>query len=293
METQNACRCGVIGVGLLGFSIARRLLSAGYEVIGYDVDERRCQELAARGGLLGKSATDVVERSEFTLLSLPDSSVVRAVMDELRPSLKHGVDLLDTTTGAPGESERMASELSQIGGRWIDTTVVGSSQQMLDGQAILLVGGDESAYRDYQDLFSTLGARSFHVGPSGSAARMKLVVNLVIGLHRAVMAEGLTFAASMGFDLPTTLEIFRNSAAYSRMMDTKGEKMIREDFEPQARLAQHLKDVDLILDASAEENLGLPLSSVHRELLQRVVERGCGDLDNSAIIKAYQPGDKH
>ena len=117
---------------------------------------------------------------------------------------------------------------------------------------------------------------------------MKLVVNLVLGLNRAVLAEGLSFARSMGVDQRRALEVLMAGPGFSRVMETKGEKMLARDFSPQARLAQHHKDVKLILEESARANHALPLSQLHDELLARLVAAGDGDLDNSAILKAFE-----
>ena len=111
------------------------------------------------------------------------------------------------------------------------------------------------------------------------------VTNLVLGLNRAALAEGLAFAGALGLEGSATLDVMRHSMAYSRIMDTKGEKMVRRDFAPQAKLAQHLKDVRLMLEAT---DLALPLTGAHRALLEKAVALGCGELDNSAIIRAYE-----
>jgi 3-hydroxyisobutyrate dehydrogenase-like beta-hydroxyacid dehydrogenase len=116
---------------------------------------------------------------------------------------------------------------------------------------------------------------------------MKLVVNLVLGLNRAVLAEGLSFARACGLDGKAALNVLRAGAAYSRVMDTKGEKMLAGEFVPEARLSQHHKDVYLILDAARKSGIELPLSRVHERLLSEAEGIGCGDLDNSAIIRAY------
>ena len=97
------------------------------------------------------------------------------------------------------------------------------------------------------DIFEAIGQQTFHTGAAGTGAKMKLVTNLVLGLNRAALAEGLAFAGSLGLDLALSLAVMRGSAAYSRIMDTKGERMIRGDFAPDARLSQHLKDVRLIV----------------------------------------------
>ncbi len=116
---------------------------------------------------------------------------------------------------------------------------------------------------------------------------MKLVVNLVLGLNRAVLAEGLALARALELDWSTCLEVLRAGAAYSAVMDTKGEKMITGDFTPQARLSQHLKDVRLMLEAAQRTGIELPLSNVHRSLLERAAAAGLGDLDNSAVLRAF------
>ena len=116
---------------------------------------------------------------------------------------------------------------------------------------------------------------------------MKLVTNLVLGLNRAALAEALNYASTLGLDLSMTLRLLRESMSYSRIMDTKGEKMITGDFAPQARLAQHLKDVQLMLADGQRLSARLPLTETHRRLLEEAVEMGLGELDNSAIIRAF------
>jgi 3-hydroxyisobutyrate dehydrogenase-like beta-hydroxyacid dehydrogenase len=114
---------------------------------------------------------------------------------------------------------------------------------------------------------------------------MKLVTNLVLGLNRAALAEGLALAYSLGLDLPMTLAVMRGGAAYSKIMDTKGERMIRGDFAPEARLSQHLKDVRLIVDTGQQAGLPMPFSAAHRDVLESAESAGLGELDNSSIIR--------
>ena len=120
---------------------------------------------------------------------------------------------------------------------------------------------------------------------------MKLVSNLVLGLNRAALAEGLLLAEALGLDPTAALDVLRGSAAYSRQMDAKGRKMIDGDFSNQARLSQHLKDVRLMLKAAADGGLTLALADTHRRLLERAEAMGLGDHDNSAVILAMR-GDR-
>ena len=116
---------------------------------------------------------------------------------------------------------------------------------------------------------------------------MKLVVNLVLGLNRAALAEGIAFARAAGLDLPTTLRVLQNGAAYSRVMDAKGRKMIEGDFTPQGKLSQHLKDVRLILAEAERVGAKALLSTLHLHLLRQVEAAGYGGEDNAAVIRVY------
>lgn len=287
---------GMIGLGLLGSALAERLLASGYELVGFDPNPDARERLAAIGGGPVASLDEVVaactqeaqvDRPTRILLSLPDSLVVRRVIDQLRPNLPRGAVIVDTTTGSPEDAESRAAELGADGMGYVDATVVGSSEQARAGQAVMLVGGDVGHVAAVQDLLDACAARHFLAGPAGSGARLKLVVNLVLGLHRAVLAEGLHLARACGLDLPRTLEVLQATPAASRVMETKGPKMIREDFSPEARLAQHHKDVQLILDLARHTGTELPLSDLHEQLLRRAIDRGCGALDNSAILRAW------
>jgi 3-hydroxyisobutyrate dehydrogenase-like beta-hydroxyacid dehydrogenase len=120
---------------------------------------------------------------------------------------------------------------------------------------------------------------------------MKLVLNLVLGLHRAVLAEALCFASAMDLDPAAALEVLKAGPAYSRVMDTKGHKMLACDFSVEARLSQHLKDVRLILAAGARCGAHLPLSFVHRMILEQAEAAGFGPADNSAVIQAFRSGE--
>jgi 3-hydroxyisobutyrate dehydrogenase-like beta-hydroxyacid dehydrogenase len=129
--------------------------------------------------------------------------------------------------------------------------------------------------------------RRFHVGPPGSGARLKLIVNLVLGLNRAVLAEGLALAKRCDIEPVAALDVLRATPAYSKVMDTKGTKMIAGDYSPQARVAQHLKDVRLIRELARRHDAKTPLSAVHEALLQSAAELGFAEADNSAIIEAF------
>jgi 3-hydroxyisobutyrate dehydrogenase-like beta-hydroxyacid dehydrogenase len=279
---------GIIGLGLLGSALAHRFLASGRAVVGYDIDARRRAELEAAGGQAAVSALDVPRGRQVLVLSLPDADVVAAVVGSLEPALHAGHLIIDTSTSEPGRSAALGESLTRRGIRFLDATVAGSSVQVREGQAIVMAGGEAATFEAARETLACFSKAAFHVGPWGSGARMKLVVNLVLGLNRAALAEGLTLAAALELAPRAALEILKASPAYSTVMDAKGEKMLARDYEPQARLSQHLKDVRLMLDAAARTGTPLPLSELHRELLERAERAGLGELDNSAVLEVFR-----
>jgi len=279
---------GVIGLGLMGSALSERLIAAGYSVVGYDIDGSRCEALEKIGGRAVSGAAEVASLCHRVILSLPTTDVVENVLRQMDAELRSGQIILDTTTGDPERTAALGAPLAERGVGYLDATLSGSSVQARSGEIIVMAGGRRDAFDACEDIFRCFARRWFHVGDWGSGSRMKLVSNLVLGLNRAALAEALVFAKAIGLDAATTLAILTESAAYSRVMDTKGQKMIGGDFTPQAKLSQHLKDVRLILAAAASAGIDLPLSVEHRKLLEAAESAGYGDADNSAIIRAFK-----
>jgi 3-hydroxyisobutyrate dehydrogenase-like beta-hydroxyacid dehydrogenase len=287
-RTRPPAPIGLIGLGLVGGALAGRLRQAGFCILGFDVDAGRRRALAALGGQVVESAAQVFAACDRVLLSLPNSNVVESVLREAAPQLRRGLRIIDTTTGEPDATAQIGKKLGRRDVRYLDATIVGSSAQVSAGDVLVLAGGKRADYMAARDVFAAFAKQSFHVGPCGSGARMKLVVNLVLGLNRAVLAEGLVFARRVGVSPELALEILKAGVAYSRVMDTKGAKMLARDFAPQAKLAQHLKDVRLILQLGLRRGAKLPFSKIHERLLTALANQGFADADNSAIIEAFK-----
>jgi 3-hydroxyisobutyrate dehydrogenase-like beta-hydroxyacid dehydrogenase len=279
---------GLLGVGLLGAALAERMAKAGLPVLGFDLDRARREPLERAGGRFAAAMHDLSQNCRTLVLCLPDSAVVASALEELGAALQPGMLVIDATTGDPDATAALAAQLKARAIDYVDATIAGSSEQTRRGEAVVLIGGEPAALERAEHVLHTWSERRFHIGPPGSGARMKLVVNLVLGLNRAVLAEGLSLALACGFDPGQTLEILKSSAAYSAAMDTKGPKMVARDFTPVARLAQHLKDVRLIEEMAQKCGALTPLSRVHEQLLERGVELGLGDADNSAIIEVFR-----
>ncbi len=287
---------GLLGMGLLGGAVAERLLERGWTVVGFDPAPERRAAMKTAGVAIAARPDIVLASCQRVILCLPNDQIVA---NTLRPLIEKmpvepmpaGQIILDMTTGSPAQRVEMEALLQTRNVVYLDAPVAGSSRQARSGKAVVLVGGQQAAYEQCRELLLCIAEHVEHVGPCGAAAQAKLVHNLVLGLNRAVLAEGLAFAQAMGLDLQTMLAFLRRSPAYSQVMDAKGDKMATADFTPQARLSQHLKDVRLILQAAEALPAKTPLSALHRRLLEQAEAAGWGDADNSAIIKVFEPGE--
>jgi len=281
---------GVIGLGLMGTALTERLLEHGYRVTVWNRTREKAAPLIAQGAQWSDNPLADCRRA---IISLYTSEVVAEVLQQMETGLRPEQIIVDTTTGEPEQTAALGGRLAARGVRYLDAPISGSSQQTRDGQATVIVGGERTTFDACADLWSVMGAKVFHVGPCGSAARMKLISNLVLGLNRAVLAEGLAFAEALGVAPAAALEVLKGSNAYSRAMDVKGRKMVERDFSVQARLSQHLKDVRLMLDAARAAGLTLPLTETHRRLMEQAEAAGLGDQDNSAILEVLRAPKSH
>ena len=276
---------GVIGLGLMGTALTERLLEHGYRVVVWNRSRDKAAPLLAQGAEWSDNPLTSCVR---VIISLYTTEVVEEVLGQMDSGLHADQILLDTTTGDPVRTAALGARLVARGVHYLDAPISGSSAQTRRGEATVLVGGDRATFEACADLWRVMGAKTIHVGSCSSAAKMKLITNLVLGLNRAALAEGLAFAEAIGVAPAAALEVMAGSMAYSRAMDAKGRKMIERDFTVQARLSQHLKDVRMMLQAAGEAGMPLPLADTYRRLLEQAEAAGLGELDNSAIIEVLR-----
>jgi 3-hydroxyisobutyrate dehydrogenase-like beta-hydroxyacid dehydrogenase len=276
---------GLIGTGLFGTALADRLLADGFPLIVYNRTRAKAEPLLDRGATWSDNPLAECQRVIFSLFT---SEQVEQIVERLNTRPLAGRIVLDTSTSDPQQTIAVGTRLAQRGMKYLEAPFSGSSEQTRNHESTALVAGDRDSFRACQDLWECLAAKTYYVGAWGNAAKMKLVTNLVLGLNRAVLAEGLVFAEAAGLKMEDALQVLLNSPAYSRTMDAKGPKMVQAEFTPQARLSQHIKDVRLMLEEAARGGTLLPISTVHLELLERAEAAGLGELDNSAIIRVIQ-----
>ena len=290
-EKSMADKIGLIGIGLVGTAIAERLLAGRFDVVGFDIDSGKCMHLEELGGKAVSSPAQVAQQVGRVVLSLPETDIVRQVVEGPAGILQAKTPpkyIIDTTTGDPEETVALAQRLAKREIYLLDSTISGSSRQVRDKEAVFMVGGDKAAFERCMDIFQALTEKVFYLGASGSGSKAKLASNLILGLNRLALAEGLVFAGKLGLELETFLELLKVTPAYSAVMNTKGKKMLNDDFTTESRIRQHHKDVSLILKYAEMAGQELPLSRVHLDVLEKAIAAGDGELDNAAVIREIE-----
>jgi len=279
---------GIVGLGLMGCALASRLIGAGYAVLGFDIDRARQPALEGMGGTFAGSLPEVARRCRVIFLAVFDTDQVEAVIESgLLPAADPGRDgiLLCASTCDPDRIAALALRIEPQGMNLLETPVSGTSEQVRQGTGVCLIGGDPTKLTEVADILRAVFARHFRMGPVGLAGRAKLAINLILGLNRLALAEGLVFAERLGLEPGRFLEIARQAASYSQVMDTKGPKMLRGDFAPEGRARQTLKDFQLMLAQARKAGQELPLAALNAEILEACVRSGEGDQDNSVVIR--------
>ena len=276
---------GLVGLGLMGEALAVRLIGAGFAVLGYDIDAAKNAKLTALGGQAANTLADVARCGTIVLAVFSTDQVEEVVEQALAPAASSGTIVLCTSTCDPDRIASLAARVAGKGIRFLETPASGSSGQVRRGDGVGLIGGDPQTMAEVDDVLAALFPRRFHIGKAGDGGRAKLAINLILGLNRLALAEGLVFASRLGLDAKAFLDVARSSAAYSQVMDIKGRKMIDREFAPEGFVHQSLKDFKLMRDQATQRGQTLPALELNASLLEACVRAGEADFDNSAVIE--------
>ena len=282
---------GIVGTGLMGTAVAKRLRGAGFPVHGLDADPQKAKGIEALGGAVAPSVAALVAACNVVFLCVFDTQQVEDVVEgkggilEARHGRAGGVTVVCTSTCDPDRIAALAGRLAGSGVRFIEMPVSGTSLQVANGDGVGLVAGERADADAIAPVLDAVCPSRHYIGAAGNGGRAKLAVNLVLGLNRGALAEGLVLAERLGLDPVAFLGVLKGSAAYSQVMDVKGEKFAKREFDKvQSRVDQSLKDFTLMLEQARARGQALPFASVYVELLKGCVAHGEAQQDNAAIL---------
>jgi 3-hydroxyisobutyrate dehydrogenase len=291
MITASKTRIGFVGVGRMGANMARRLTDAGFAVVAvYDTERTKMEHLANE---LGCAAVDtpagVAEVADTVFTVITDDSAMRQIYatDRADSLLKHakGRLCINCATVSPQIHVEVQSRVELRGGQCLEACMASSLTQARNGTLYLMCGGRPEAFDRAQPVLESLSASLRYIGGAGEAAKVKALVNMVMNINTAALAEGLGLGAALGLDLAMLREVFSQTGANSRVLETDGEDMQTRSHECYFSAAHAAKDGGIALGLANSVGLPLPLAKATVEQYRRLIALGKGDLDKSGVAE--------
>lgn len=275
----------VLGLGIMGGRIATRLLDAGVPLSVWNRDSAKATGLVARGAAVAADPTAAVVGCRYVVMMLADGPAVEEVLwtSGLAEALVPGTIVVDMASIPPADARGHAERLAARGVHYLDAPVSGGARGAQEGALTIMVGGDRAAYEQTLELFAPLG-RASYIGPSGAGQVAKTVNQLIVGVTIGAVAEALVLAEAAGADPAAVHEALLGGFADSRILREHGERMLRGDFTPGARVATQLKDLRTVAGLAREVGVALPLAERVTELFTSLHEHEGADLDHAALI---------
>ena len=285
MTRTTPLQIAVLGIGMMGLPMARRLCEAGHQVHVWNRSIAKAEPLASAGATVHAHAADAVRHADFTVSLLESGPVVAQVLfaPGMAEAWRKGSLVIDMASIQPSEAREHAARLRELGVAHLDAPVSGGTVGAEAGTLAIMAGGTESDFQRALPVFSCLG-RATHVGPDGAGQLAKLANQMIVGITIGAVAEALLFAAKGGADMAKVREAISGGFADSRILQVHGQRMVERDFAPRGRMSVQLKDMRNAMATAQSIGFDAPVAALLKDLYQQGVEHGLADLDQSALF---------
>lgn len=278
---------GFIGLGIMGQPMARNVLINGYPLVVYDLSPAAVAALTAQGASAADSPRHLAEQVDIVLLCLPDSPDVQAAMlgpDGVLAGTRSGQIVIDMSTISPVVARELATTAAAQGVTFLDAPVSGGEVGARSGTLSIMVGGDEATLEQVRPLLQTMGQRILHMGTSGAGQVTKACNQIVIAVTIQAVAEAFVLAAKAGVDPAQVRQALLGGHAYSKVLESQGERFLKHDFTPGFRTRLQYKDLNIALDAGRAYGAPLPASALVQQLYGALLAQGAADVDHAALV---------
>jgi len=283
-------KVGFIGLGIMGEPMCRNVLAKGHDVTVYNRTPAKMEPLVAAGAIAATSLADLVRRSEVTITMVSDPAAVRDVVTTkggIIEALSPGKTYIDMTTVSPETSRGIARLVRETGADYLEAPVLGSRKPAAEGTLVILTGGDPGVSRRVEPLLLAMGSRVIHMGDTGMAAHMKLIINQIMGTILCVFAEGALAGMEAGLSAEKILAVLQNSVVSCPAIVLKGPDMLGERvFTPNFPLKHAHKDMRLAVETGKAMGVPTPVTKAACDLFGAARDKGFGDRDISAVLRA-------
>jgi 3-hydroxyisobutyrate dehydrogenase len=280
-------KIGFVGVGRMGANMARRLKDQGFPIAAvYDINADAARNLAAElGAEACADLKQVTKLSDVIITVVTDDKAMKAIYTGCLLSRSKGKLFINCATVSPAAHIWVEQKAAKSGAHTLEACMASSITQAREGTLYLMLGGSEEAFNRARPVLEKLAASMRYIGPAGKAAQVKALVNMVMNINTAGLAEGLGLGAALGLDLTVLREVFSQTGANSRVLQTDGEDMQKRDHGCFFSAAHAAKDSGIALKLAKEQGLNLPLAAATKKQYDRMVAEGLGELDKSGIAE--------
>jgi len=282
---------GVIGLGVMGLPISINIARAGFEVSGYDIVPQRIEDLVARGGTAGSAASEVAEKAQVVLTSLPSLAAFEDVVWGKQGILSSGIEgliVLECSTLALDDKQRAREDLAKAGMVLLDCPISGGSRAA-QKDLVVYGSGDNGVYERCLPVVNAFARANYYLGEFGSGTKMKLVANLLVAIHNVSTAEAMVFGMKSGLDPETVFKIMCDSSGRSRMFEVRGPRMVANDYQnPTMRVKTFRKDLEIIAKQAADINCPTPLFASCTQVYLGAMAQGLGDQDTASVCAVLE-----
>lgn len=285
MTATSPLQIAVLGIGMMGLPMARRLCEAGHQVHVWNRTRAKAEPLAAAGATVHGQAAEAVRQADITIGMLENGPVVTDVLfaQGAAHAMRKGSLYIDMASIQPREARDHAARLGELGVAHLDAPVSGGTVGVEAGTLAIMAGGKAADYQRALPVFAALG-RPTHVGPHGAGQLAKLANQMIVGITIGAVAEALLFAAKGGADMAKVREAIAGGFADSRILQLHGQRMVERDFAPRGRMNVQLKDMRNALATAQEIGFDAPVTALFEALYAQGVEHGLGELDHSGLF---------
>lgn len=283
--TSSTLRIAILGTGMMGLPMARRLCQAGHQVHAWNRTPAKAEPLATDGAQLHASPASAVASADITLSLLENGAVVHQVLFErgAAGAMPAGHLFIDMASIQPSEARVHAQQLAASAVACLDAPVSGGTVGAEAGTLAIMAGGSAADFARAAPVFAALG-RATHVGPHGAGQLAKLANQMIVGITIGAVAEALLLAAKGGADMARVREAISGGFADSRILQLHGQRMVERDFAPRGRMTVQLKDMRNALATAQELGFDAPITALFEQLYASGVEHGLGQLDHSGLF---------
>ncbi|MCL4269406.1 MAG: NAD-binding protein [Anaerolineales bacterium] len=281
-------RVGYIGLGLMGKSIARNILKAGFPVVVHNRSRAAVDELVAEGAIAASSPAEVAQQVDIVFTNLPDSpDVEKVALDEEKgivAGAHPGLIYVDNSTIKPASARMIAAALKEKGVLALDAPVSGGDIGAKNGTLTIMVGGEAEALETVMPVFQAMGKTVTHVGEAGAGQVAKAANQIMVAAQMVAMGELLVFSKKAGVDPKKVVDAIKGGAAQCWSLDVKPPRLFDGNRNPGFKAYMQLKDMGIVLDTAKEYDIPISAAEENTKLFRQMIEFGMGELDNSAVV---------